>query len=87
MGELEKATAHALDSAIGGTKIGDLAHSAELEFKFTDPEDAFGRIFKLLSAMRFQMIEIAREVDNLRDSLAIAEGVPDTTLEPDESGQ
>jgi hypothetical protein len=87
MGELEQATAHALMAASRGTKVGDWAHSAELEFEFTDPEDALGRVFYVLSAMRTQLIQIATEVDNLRDTIASAERIPNAPTELDESGQ
>ena len=86
MGKLAEETAHALDSAAGGTKIGDWAHSDEMRFAWTDPEEALGRIFDLLSAIRFQMVEIARKVDDLDAAVHALEGVPDTTLPFDESG-
>jgi hypothetical protein len=57
-----------------------------LEFTFTNPEDAIGRIFHVLSAMRFQLIEIAGEVDNLRAAVARLERVEDAPSELNESG-
>ena len=69
-GSLVDQTRHAFDQAAGGTPIGDWARAEKPTFTFTDPEEAIGRLFNIMSAVRFQMIQIAGEVDNLRAAVA-----------------
>jgi hypothetical protein len=80
-------TAHALDSAARGTPIGEWARADKPVFTFTTWEEAVGRIFNILSAMRFQMIQIAAEVDDLRATIAAAKGETDGPSVLDKSGQ